>query len=343
MTSLIRRYRLLLRAYPSDFRRQHGEELLDTLLAAAPPDRRRPTPRETANLLRHGLRRHLGRPRSRVIVLVAVLFALVTGFLGTVGGVWASWSAVRDLPDAAASAALAETVFPGGTPVRQMRNDAPFFYDDPTSARTLLYGADDYTPGRVEFDYKGSDQTADADAFTRAAGDRLRAAGWRIAGTRVGDGEHHSRGVTLWAEKDDLLIELSDSTDSGGYVDLTVVRSPQWWMWPAGIAGGVAGALGGWLLLGWVSRRIQGRLIRQPLVIVLGLVAGNGILPALSLCWFAVRQVLTRTDPGQPIPLWFGLVYLGRFPALVAAAAVLCAVGLAALPHRRVTDRAPVA
>ncbi|WP_412538139.1 hypothetical protein R8Z50_20000 [Longispora sp. K20-0274] len=332
--SLIRGYRLLMRAYPRDFRREHGEELLDTLLAAAPPGRRRPTARETANLIRHGLRRHLGMPRGRVIVVVAMLFALVTGFLGTVSGVWVSWSATRDLPDAASSAVLAQAVMPGQDPVRRVREEAPFFYDDPTDGwTTLLFGADDYTPGRVEFDYTGTAETGDPQAFARTAGDRLRAAGWRVTGTRIGDGEHYSRGVTLWAEKDHLLVELSDSVEGAGYVDLTVVRAPRWWMWPAGAAGGLCGALAGWLLFGWVSRRIEGRILRQAAVLVLGTVAGVGILPALMLCWIAISQAASGTEPGQPVPLWFGLVYMGRFPAIVAAGAVLCAVAVAALPH----------
>ncbi|MGY0232165.1 hypothetical protein [Longispora urticae] len=333
--SLVRGYRLLLLAYPRDFRRQHGDELLDTLLEAAPAGRRRPTGRETANLLRHGLRRHLGRPRSPRIVLVAVLFALVTGALGGVCGVWASWSAARDLPGPAATAAITGAVMPGQTPLHQSRVEEPFFYDDPTDASTILYGADDYSPGRLHFLYPATPESENRAGFARTVGDRLRASGWQVTGVR-----HDGWGVVVWAEKDGLLVNVSDTTNGCGCVDLTIVRGTRWWMWPAGVAGALAGALAGWLLLGWLSRRIHGRPLRQAAVNLCGLVFGFAILPALMLCGLAVVTAAVRSGPGRPEPLWLGLVYVGRFPAIVAAGALLCAVALAALPHRRITDRA---
>ncbi|WP_238015465.1 hypothetical protein KZZ52_11660 [Dactylosporangium sp. AC04546] len=59
---LARRYRALLRAYPRSYREQRGDELLGTLLDAAPPGRRRPAAREAVSLLREGfaLRAGLG-------------------------------------------------------------------------------------------------------------------------------------------------------------------------------------------------------------------------------------------------------------------------------------------
>jgi hypothetical protein len=47
--------------------------LLHTLLELAPPNRRHPTLREVANILRHGVRARLGRPRSRSVVALATL------------------------------------------------------------------------------------------------------------------------------------------------------------------------------------------------------------------------------------------------------------------------------
>ncbi|MEV4395685.1 hypothetical protein [Nonomuraea sp. NPDC049607] len=48
------RYRRLLRAYPKEYRAEHGEELIGTLLEAAPPGARRPSLRETLHLLAGG-------------------------------------------------------------------------------------------------------------------------------------------------------------------------------------------------------------------------------------------------------------------------------------------------
>jgi hypothetical protein len=49
-------YRRLLLAYPADYRNERGDELVSTLLAAAPPGRRRPTIAEAFDLLYHGIR-----------------------------------------------------------------------------------------------------------------------------------------------------------------------------------------------------------------------------------------------------------------------------------------------
>lgn len=60
MSELERRYRRLLALYPRDHREQHGEEMLDVLMAAA-GDRARPGWRDTADLLWGALRLHLRR------------------------------------------------------------------------------------------------------------------------------------------------------------------------------------------------------------------------------------------------------------------------------------------
>ena len=59
-TSLERRYRRLLWAYPAAYRHRRGDELLATLLEAAPPGQRYPTLRETLGLLGGGLSARAG-------------------------------------------------------------------------------------------------------------------------------------------------------------------------------------------------------------------------------------------------------------------------------------------
>jgi hypothetical protein len=56
VTSLERRCRRLLRAYPAWYRRGRGEEMLGTLLEASPPGRRWPSFRDTRALITGGLR-----------------------------------------------------------------------------------------------------------------------------------------------------------------------------------------------------------------------------------------------------------------------------------------------
>jgi hypothetical protein len=107
------RYRRLLRAYPSSPRRQ---ELLDTLVKNAGPDRDRPTVWETVNLLRHGMRARLGRPGSTVVVVFAVAAMIVCGFFGSVGAIWLTWAVTaRPMPAGVEADALKATVFPGMT------------------------------------------------------------------------------------------------------------------------------------------------------------------------------------------------------------------------------------
>jgi hypothetical protein len=60
---LRRRYRRLLAVYPGDWRAANEAVVLDTLLEAAGPGRRWPSPRETLALLAGGVRAWVGRPR----------------------------------------------------------------------------------------------------------------------------------------------------------------------------------------------------------------------------------------------------------------------------------------
>jgi hypothetical protein len=56
---LARRYRTLLSCYPTEYRHERGDELLDTLLAAARPGQRWPSLPDAADLMSHAARRRL--------------------------------------------------------------------------------------------------------------------------------------------------------------------------------------------------------------------------------------------------------------------------------------------
>ncbi|RBQ08447.1 hypothetical protein DQE82_18535 [Micromonospora sp. LHW51205] len=68
---LEKRYRMLLRAYPADYRRERADELIDTLIGDEPTTRRWPSAREAASLVRGGLRVYGGGAAPRP---TAVLF-----------------------------------------------------------------------------------------------------------------------------------------------------------------------------------------------------------------------------------------------------------------------------
>ncbi len=91
------------------------EELLDTLLQAAPPGRRRrrPTVGEAVDIVRCGLRARLGRPRSRGVVVYAVLVMLAGAYLGAFATHRIGWEFAPPLPSGQPAARLSATAFPG--------------------------------------------------------------------------------------------------------------------------------------------------------------------------------------------------------------------------------------
>ncbi|GGM61988.1 hypothetical protein GCM10011608_53880 [Micromonospora sonchi] len=81
MTELERRYRRLLRAYPTDYRRDRGDEIVGTYLDLAGPGRRWPSLADAADLGRGGLRQRLRAAGATDLipgVRLAGLLALIT-------------------------------------------------------------------------------------------------------------------------------------------------------------------------------------------------------------------------------------------------------------------------
>ncbi|MEU7655489.1 hypothetical protein AB0C42_26255 [Micromonospora taraxaci] len=89
MTNLERRYLRLLRAYPADYRRARGAEIVGTYLDLADPGQRWPSPADAADLVRGGLRQRLRAAGVTGLipgVRLAALLALVTA--SGLAGVW---------------------------------------------------------------------------------------------------------------------------------------------------------------------------------------------------------------------------------------------------------------
>ncbi|MEU8254957.1 hypothetical protein AB0C06_11915 [Micromonospora inaquosa] len=89
MNDLERRYLRLLRAYPADYRRARGAEIVGTYLDLAAPDQRWPAPVDAADLVRGGLRQRLRAAGVTDLipgVRLAALLAVVTAT--ALAGVW---------------------------------------------------------------------------------------------------------------------------------------------------------------------------------------------------------------------------------------------------------------
>ncbi|MFF5217507.1 hypothetical protein [Micromonospora sp. NPDC000442] len=90
MSTLERRYRHLLRAYPTDYRRDRGDEIVGTYLDLADPRRRWPSLADAADLVRGGLRQRLRAAGATDLipgVRLAALLALTTAAF--LAGFWA--------------------------------------------------------------------------------------------------------------------------------------------------------------------------------------------------------------------------------------------------------------
>ncbi|MEV6693989.1 hypothetical protein AB0M35_21210 [Micromonospora sp. NPDC051196] len=91
MNELERRYRRLLRAYPVDYRRERGDEIVGTYLDLAVPERRWPSLADANDLLRGGLRQRLRASGATDLlpgVRIAGLLALTTAAF--LAGFWAT-------------------------------------------------------------------------------------------------------------------------------------------------------------------------------------------------------------------------------------------------------------
>ncbi|MFG1917601.1 hypothetical protein [Micromonospora sp. NPDC048898] len=89
MTELERRYLRLLRAYPVDYRRSRGAEIVGTYLELADPGRRWPSPADAADVVRAGLRQRVratGAAGFLPGVRLAAALALLTAT--ALAGVW---------------------------------------------------------------------------------------------------------------------------------------------------------------------------------------------------------------------------------------------------------------
>jgi hypothetical protein len=310
---LVRAYRRLTRFYPPGPRR---DELLDTLIECAPPGRRHPTPSDIVNLVRHGCRARLGRPRSSGIVVLAVLIALAAGFVGAGAVSRLGLEAVGSLPVGAEAAEINETVFPGLT------------VWGGGDAEKIVTQADGEG---IEYGYamswvKSTPATRDVAAYTAATRARLEAAGWRITGvdppldeTDMVGANPADRAEGFTAERGALALHFTDDLypgapwyDGDGNATYLIWHLQPWWLTGSAWLGGLFTAALAWLLTGWMSRRVHS-----------GVGAGLGVAGAVC-CLIGMLPAALFVLPGGGVadetssPFWQGLVYFGAGPAALA-------------------------
>ncbi|MEV6635894.1 hypothetical protein AB0M54_34600 [Actinoplanes sp. NPDC051470] len=339
MSGLERRYRRLLRAYPKGPRR---DELLDTLLAAAPPGRPRPTPAETLDLVRHGARARLGRPAGRWVVVTAVLVALTIGYAGAAFAARITWTAVPGYPTGARLAEITGTVFPGA-PIDGYRSDDGLFLgiSEQSFTEQLFLGRDeDFEYATYDFGPVGGNYVpGEYHRFTDEAVVRLERAGWTVhdvwptGNTWIATGELDESGRAFWATRDGLSMEFEASTiintdrkpPGTFYASATLTRLPPWYVTAAAAVGLLLGAIVGWLLTGWVRRHTErstpgARAVSHT-------TAGLALIITLPQTVFGVvamvAEPLATSPPFQPfwslsLTYGYGCVLLGFVLSLIA-------------------------
>lgn len=336
MTAQRRRYTRLLRVYPRDYPR---EELLGTLLDAAPPGRSRPLAREAANLLRHGLRARLGRPRSRTAVFWALAASVIAGLFGAAFAVRAGWETAEPLPTAAQTRAMAVEAVPDA----KWQDPAPspaakfIIYGAPLgwhNARELLFGdGAEYAQATASVGADGG-PGLDPDRAIAAARGNLEADGWTVY-----DASGPDQGLVLVARRGTLVLDLEAypaSTVDTTFVAADFRRTTPAAVWPCGLAGGLLAGLAAFLLFGWASRRTDGE--EHPARGSVKTFFGVGLVlwwvPTLFAFPLMLQHHLEMPHPSwHPLWEWFGQPTFSLF-FLAGAGCGLLALALAALPRR---------
>ncbi|GAA2639402.1 hypothetical protein [Paractinoplanes durhamensis] len=366
MTRLAKQYRLLLRAYPPGHRRT---ELLDTLLDAAPATRNHPTARETANLLRHGMRARLGRPGGRAVVVLATLIALTAGFIGAAAATRAAWELVPGYPTGTALAEISDTVFPSH-PTTAEPNGTGLFFDvgERNTAEVLLQGHDeDFEFATVTIAPEPYFLPGDFRTWTATTEGRLVKAGWQVGpaevtgATTIATGEVDDTGRRFTATRDGLALTIEPTTDvvdtprGSFYVTATLDRLTPGYVTAAGALGLLTGALIGWLLTGWASRRTESGHTPARATAAVSAVFALVLLLPQALLGFLILGYQMHSDGPPGKPFWtLSLTYgfgCGQLGAVLIAVALIAAAAarrpaeevsqIAASRWRRSWERSP--
>ncbi len=328
---LARSYRRLLRAYPRWYRRERGEELLTTLLDAAPPGRCRPAGADVVDLIGGALRARLRPPRGIGPYGVAVIVALYVAVAGAAGAVWLSpYPGPPSDAEAVAAAVAAvgrEPVNVPGPPVHcdilcpeEHGRDEVVAYDAPADRTDRVV---------VSYDVPAEE----AAMLVTQAHERLAAARWDVDDMQV-----QSDGIRVVdAVKGGLEISLASwpASSGPGGASLTVVVAKGWST--TAVAALVAGFLGGlavgWLTVVWVLQRQRRQHPAVAAVMVLVAVPALAVTGG-AVCLAALMAVGAGVIGPNPKDVQVPIFALTALPVVTVALGVasLVTLGLAALP-----------
>lgn len=342
-------HRWLLLAYPRDYRRARGAEILETVRDVGSAHR---CSRVAANLVRHGLRARLGRPASRSVVAWASVFAVVCGLFAASFGTWLAWLGSRPL-DHRDLAGVVGQLYPDRQVSHLDQDDPPavfLIYGHPLNedllSQLLLGDGGEYAPAELSASF---DQMPAA-GLTELR-QRLDATGWEQSEPVRSDAydciPDHPRcdpasipsDITVYAARDDHVLAVEINAE--GSMSLTLGRATPGAAYPAGLLAFVLGALGGWVLFGWASRRTEGRrrLVQGPAKFLYGVAMVFWAAPILLSAPLMLTHHLSEPHPRWHVPWeWLGQPALS-LPFLLGAVLLLLVLGLAALPQRRPAGR----
>ncbi|MEW2443187.1 hypothetical protein [Micromonospora marina] len=323
-------YRRLLLVYPGHYRRQHGSEILTTLMETSDPRQTRPTRADIIDLLRGGLRQRFRLPDGRrVFRVMAVLAICAFGGFGAAAGSWLGERTFADLSSTAEVNRLSDVIAgpPAGAP--QKLPAVPVL--SPASAATIGGGT-----GAIN----ASGWTAEQ------AVARLAEEGWALRHHKpAAPTEFGCTGEIAAARAGLVLIVDECHTDGALALKTTIFAERSGAYLPLTIAGAAAGIIAGWLLTASVAYRM--RSMPPPRRIAIGLITALGlILAAPALLAFAgqVPALLTTLDdssravqvlhaPLKPEEYYtFGPPYM---TGVAAIAALLCAFATIVVSRRK--------
>ncbi|WP_432838663.1 hypothetical protein [Dactylosporangium sp. CA-092794] len=343
-------HRWLLLFYPHEYRRERAAELLEIVRDVRTA--RHPV-RVAANLVGHGLRARLGWPASRTVVVMASVVATACGLFAASFGTWLAWLDSRPLRAQELAAVLGQ-LYPD-QPALHVDQDGPravfLIYGGPLdwgNVRDLLFGdGGEYELASVEasLDHLPAHSRPEALAELRQ---RLRAAEWDVGEPVYSpaygclpddprcDPTSIPSDITVDARRGDIILEISIRTEQASPVmGFSMARATPWPVYPAGVAGFLVGAAGGWILFGWGSRRLErGCRAAQALA--------KGLFGFVMILWYAPILLIApptylhylRDPRFRWVPLW---VWLGQpallLPFLLGCAMAILMLGIAALPR----------
>lgn len=137
-----------------------------------------------------------------------------------------------------------------------------------------------------------------------------------------------------------LTLEIFDAhpqyVDPNVYLSANLDRATPWAAHLAGVAAGLLGLLGGWLVFGWASRRTEGRpVMRVFAAIPYGLAMFLRAVPTLFALPLAIRYHVTEHRHPRWHPMWEWLGQTTFMPVLlVGCGCAGLALAVAALSRR---------